>query len=207
MRQITKSSGNNTVAIFAIIAGAVVGVIGPLIAATALARRSKQELDASAARQRDALDAERERLQATLQAEGQRRRRDTERKLLDRGTVLIAEFRTVVADIKLDARGKPIVTDPWREVVHEVAAFRGRLLLWFDDNSAIVEAFDEVMQFTAWSTTWVAELGSGDRKVRLARLPEENHEQMLPRSPERTLEDVDITHLRYVVAARAHLGS
>lgn len=206
MRQITKSPGSNTVAIVAIVAGAVVGVMGPLMAAAAVARRSKQELDASAARLRDALDAERERLQATLQAEDQRRRRDTELKLLDRGAVLIADLRTAIADIKLDARGKPVVTDPWREVGHEVAAFRGRLLLWFDDNSDVVAAFDDVMQFTAWSTTWVAELRSSDRKVKLTRLPEEKLEQPRAHTPERTLEDVDIAHLRYVVAARAHLG-
>src|ERR1035441_252177 len=129
MRHMSRSSESNAVPIVAILAGAIVGVVSP-VAVAAVARRSKRELDASAARQRAALDAERERLQSTLAAEGLRQRRETERRLLDRGTVLIADFRAAVADVKLDPRGRPLVTDRWRAIVHEVAAEEAASLLW-----------------------------------------------------------------------------
>ena len=203
MRQIGKSSEGHLVPIVAIIAGAVVGVVSPVAVAVA-ARRTKRELDASIARQREALAAERDRLEVTLRAERGRQRADTERELLDRGTVLIAEFRTVAGDVKLDARGKPVVTDAWRQVVHEVAAFRGRLLLWFDDESEIVKAYDGVMALTAGSTAWAPELRSGDRKAKLTRLPRGVASEI---RAEKTLEDVDVAHLAYVVASRAHLAA
>jgi hypothetical protein len=204
MRHMSRSSESNAVPIVAILAGAIVGVVSP-VAVAAVARRSKRELDASAARQRAALDAERERLQSTLAAEGLRQRRETERRLLDRGTVLIADFRAAVADVKLDPRGRPLVTDRWRAIVHEVAAFRGRLLLWFDDTSEIVEAFDGVMRFTAWSATWVGELRAGERKVKLTRVPQGGSEDVREGFHDNTIEDVDVSHLRYVVAARGYL--
>ncbi len=204
MRHTIRSSDGDAVSITAIIAGAVVGVVSPL-AVAAVARRSKRELDASAERQRAALDAGRERLQATLQAAEMRRRRETERRLLDRGTVLIAEFRSAAADVKLDPRGKPIATDRWRAMIHEIAAFRGRLLLWFDDSSEIVQAFDGVMRFTGWNATWVGELRAGEHKVKLTRAALAGGEGAHAGFGDCTLEDVDVAHLRYVVAARSHL--
>lgn len=196
-------SRGSAVPIVAIVAGALVGVVAP-VAVAATARRSKRELDASAARQQAALEAEHVRLQATLAAEGTRRRREVERTLLDQGTVLISDFRDAVGDVKLDQRGRPVVTDRWRTTSHAVAAFRGRLLMWFDGNSAIVEAFDGVTAYTAWTTTWAAELRAGERKVRLTRSVNGSAE---PSDGGCTLEDVDVTHLRYVVAARAYLGT
>ncbi len=206
MRQITRSFEGSAVPIVAIVAGAVVGVVSPM-AVAAVARRSRRELDASADRQRAALDAERERLQTTLQAEGLRQRRETERRLLDRGTVLIADFRAVAADLKLDPRGRPIATDRWRAIVHEIAAFRGRLLLWFDETAEIVQAFDGVMALTAWSATWVGELRAGEQKVKLTRVLRGGSDEARTPFSDKTLEDVDVAHLRYVVAARAHLAS
>lgn len=204
MGQEIRASGGSTVSIVAIVAGAIVGVVGP-VAVAATARRTKRELDASAARQRAALEAEHERLQATLKAEASRRRREVERTLLDQGTVLISDFRDAVADVKLDQRGRPVATDRWRSTSHAIAAFRGRLLMWFDGSSAIVEAFDGVTIFTAWSTTWAAELRAGERKVRLTRSGNGGPEA--PDGAGCTLEDVDVTHLRYVVSARAYLGT
>jgi hypothetical protein len=198
-----RASGGSAVPIVAIIAGAVVGVVSP-VAVAAVARRSKRELDASAKRQRAALDAEHTRLERTLQAEGSRQRREIERALLDRGTVLISDFRDAVADVKLDQRGRPIVTDRWRVAVHAISAFRGRLLLWFEDDSEMVDAFDGIALFAAQSTTWVAELRAGERKVRLTRLPVGAHAEAGANGG-RTLEEVDLMHLRYVVAARAYL--
>jgi hypothetical protein len=206
MRQVIRPSEGSAVPIVAIIAGAVVGVVSP-IAVAAVARRSRRELDASADRQRAALDAERERLQTTLQAEGLRQRRETERRLLDRGTVLIADFRAVAADLKLDPRGRPIPTDRWRTVVHEIAVFRGRLLLWFDETADIVQAFDGVMAFTAWGATWVGELRAGEQKVKLTRVLQGGSEDTPTGFSNHTLEDVDVAHLRYVVAARGYLQS
>ena len=206
MSQDAKPTGSNTVPIVAIVAGAVVGVVGPLAGAS-VARKTRRELDALAVRQRVALHAERERLQVALRAEGQRWRGDKECQLLDRGTVLIEEFRTVVTDMRLDARGKPIATDEWREMVHEVAVFRGRLLLWFDDSSPIVAAFDGVMQLTAWRTTWAAELRAGERWVKLIRAAQGSGAQSNTLSDERTLEHVDAAHERYMRAARAYLDS
>lgn len=199
-----RSSEGSAVPIVAIIAGAVVGVVSP-VAVAAVARRSRRELDAGAARQRAALDAERERLETTLQAADLRQRREAERRLLDRGTVLIAEFRTAAADVKLDPRGKPILSDRWRAIVHEIATFRGRLLLWFEDSSEIVQAFDGVMAFAAWSATWIGELRAGERKVKLTRVPRGGSESAEATTMPATLEDVDVAHLRYVVAARRHL--
>jgi hypothetical protein len=201
-----RSSQGNAVPIAAIIASAVVGVVSP-VAMAAVARRNRRELDAGAARQRAALDAERERLQTTLAAEGLRQRRETERRLLDRGTVLIAEFRAAAADVKLDPRGRPIVTDAWGSIVHEIAAFRGRLLMWFDDSSDIVGAFDGVMAFTSWSATWVGELRAGERKIKLTRVAQGGSEDAQPGFADNTIEDVDVAHLRYVAAARGHLRS
>jgi hypothetical protein len=199
-----RASGGSAVPIVAIIAGAVVGVVGP-VAVAAVARRSRRELDASAARQRVALDAEYTRLQATLNAEGSRQRREVERSLLDHGTVLVSDFRDAVAEVKLDQRGRPIVSDRWRRAVHAIAAFRGRLLLWFDEGSEIVDAFDGVTAFAMWSTTWAPELRAGERKVRLTRVPQGDSFGAAAANGGRTLEDVDVTHLRYVVAARAYL--
>ena len=199
-----RSSGRNALPIVAIVAGALVGVVSP-VAVAAVARRTKRELDASAARQRAALDAERERLKTTLQAEGERQARETERGLLDRGTVLISEFRDALADVTLDARGRPVVTDRWRRAVHGLAAFRGRLLMWFDENYEIVEAFDGVTALTAWGACWAAEVRAGERKVKLTRSQHGNGSAALGTPQGFCLEDVDVRHLRYVVAARAHL--
>jgi hypothetical protein len=206
MRPVIRPSEGTAVPIVAIVAGAVVGVVSP-IAVAAVARRSRRELDASAARQRAALDAERERLETTLQAERLRQRRETERRLLDRGTVLIADFRAAAADLRLDPRGKPIPTDRWRTVVHEIAGFRGRLLLWFDETADIVQAFDGVMAFTAWGATWVGELRGGEQKVKPTRVLRGGSQDSPTGFASHTLEDVDLAHLRYVVAARGHLQS
>ena len=184
--------------IVAIVAGALVGVVSP-VAVAVVARRTKRELDASAERQRAALDAEHQRLEATLDHDGTRQRRETERTLLDHGTVLISEFRDAVADITLDARGRPVMTDAWRRAVHRLVAFRGRLLLWFNESSEIVSAFDGVTRLTAWSTTWACENRAGERKVRLTR-PAPGAS-----AGDASIEEVDTTHLRYVVAARAFL--
>ena len=190
----------SAVPIVAIVAGALVGVVSP-VAVAVVARRTKRELDASAERQRAALDAEHQRLEATLDHDGTRQRRETERTLLDHGTVLISEFRDAVADLTLDARGRPVTSDRWRRAVHRLVAFRGRLLLWFDQSSDVVTAFDGVTLFTAWSTTWACENRAGERKVRLTRSPPG------PSTGGSSLEEVDITHLRYVVAARAYLST
>jgi hypothetical protein len=206
MRPVIRTSEGNAVPIVAIIAGAVVAVVSP-IAVAAVALRSRRELDASADRQRAELDAERERLQTTLQADGVRQRRETERRLLDRGTVLIADFRAVAADLKLDPRGRPIPTDRWRAVVHEIAVFRSRLLLWFDETADIVQAFDGVMAFTALGATWVGEQRGGEQKVRLTRVLQGASEEGPTGFSSHTLEDVDVAHLRYVVAARGYLQS
>ena len=201
----TRGSGN-AVPIVAILAGALVGVVSP-VAVAAVARRSTRELDARAERQRAALDAEHGRLQTTLRAEGSRQRREVERALLDQGTVLISDFRDVVADVKLDPRGRPLVTDRWRRAVHAMAAFRGRLLMWFEESSDVVSSFDAINAYTAWSTTWAAELRAGERKVRLTRLAQGGSiDARRGVGVDRTLEDVDVTHLRYVVAARAYLS-
>ncbi|HEX4035846.1 MAG TPA: hypothetical protein VHX66_15485 [Solirubrobacteraceae bacterium] len=194
----------NTLPIVAILAGALVGVVSP-VAVAAVARRSKRELDASAERQRAALDAERERLETTLVAEAERQRRETERILLDRGTTLISEFRDAVAYVTLDARGMPAATDRWRQAVHALATFRGRLLLWFEEGGEIVEAFDGVTAFTSWSTTWASELRAGEHKVKLTRGSNGNGASAYADPNGYALEDVDLRHLRYVVAARAHL--
>jgi hypothetical protein len=206
MRRVIRPSEGDAVSIVAIIAGAVVAVVSP-IAVAAVALRSRRELDASADRQRAALDAERERLQTTLQAEGLRQRRETERTLLDRGTVLIADFREAAAELRLDPRGRPIPTDRWRAVVHEIAVFRSRLLLWFAETAEIVQAFDGVMAFTARSATWVGELHAGEQKVRLTRVLQGGSEEGPTGFSSHTLEDVDVAHLRYVVAARGYLQS
>jgi hypothetical protein len=206
MGQEHRDSGGSAVPIVAIIAGAVVGVVSP-VAVAAVARRSRRELDASAARQRAALEAEHQRLQATLAAESSRQRREIERSLLDHGTVLISEFRDAVADVNLDQRGRPVVTDRWRRAVRAISAFRGRLLLWFDEGSEIVDAFDGVTVFAAWSTTWVADLRAGERKVRVTHLPRGGSVDTTASNGGRTLEDVDVTHLRFVVAARGYLSS
>lgn len=204
MAEEIRPAGGSAVPIVAIVAGAVVGVVSP-VAVAAVARRSKRELDASAARQRAALDAERERLQTTLAAESLRQRRETERALLDHGTMLISKFREAVADIRLDPRGRPVSTDSWGRVVHEVATFRGRLLMWFDEGSPILEAFDGVTLLTAWSTTWLGELRAGERRVSPMRPPQGGSVDAIAGSPDRALEDLDTVHLRYVLAARAHL--
>jgi hypothetical protein len=199
-----RSHRGSALPIVAIVAGALVGVVSP-VAVAAVARRSKRELDASAARQQAALDAERERLATTLAAESQRHRREVERTLLDQGSILISDFRDVVADVKLDPRGKPIVTDSWRQTVHAVLAFRGRLLLWFPENSPIVDAFDSVTLFTSWSTSWRGELRAGERKVKLACGPAVADPDESQDGVEYAIEDIDVAHLRYVLASRAHL--
>jgi hypothetical protein len=196
--------GSSAVPIVAILAGALVGVVSP-VAVAAVARRSKRELDASAARQRAALDAERERLQTTLAAESVRQRREIERALLDRGTVLISDFRDVVADVTLDGRGRPITTDRWRKAVHGLAAFRGRLLMWFEEDSDIVAAFDGVSSFAAWTTTWHTEIRAGERKVRPTRVAQGGSVDDPLSPPDFSLADLDLGHLRYVMAARSYL--
>jgi hypothetical protein len=202
---LTRGSEGSALPIVAIIAGAVVGVVSPL-AVAAVARRSRRELDASAARQRAALDAEGERLQTTLRAESARQRREVERTLLDHGTVLISEFRDAVADVTLDPRGRPVVTDSWRKAVHALVAFRGRLLMWFNEGSEIIDGFDGVAACTAWGTTWATELRGGERKVRLTPPPQGGSEDFTDDFPELALVDVDMRHLRYVLAARAYLS-
>ena len=206
MSDITRSGDRNLVPIVAIVATAIVGAVGP-VAVAAVARRSRRELDASAERQRAALDAERERLDTTLRAASGRQRRETERMLLDHGTVLISDFREAVADAELDTRGRPIVTDRWRDSVHSLAVFRGRLLMWFEEDSEVVEAFDGVTAFTAWNTAWAGELRAGERKVSHLRVDQGATEDETAGAHDFALEDVDVRHLRYVVAARAHLRS
>jgi hypothetical protein len=199
-----RASAGNVVPIVAIVAGALVGVVSP-VAVAVVARRTKRELDASAARQRAALNAERDRLKTTLEAEGQRQRQEVERGLLDHGTMLMSAFRDAMADVTLDPRGRPIATDRWRRAAHAVTAFRGRLLLWFEESSEVVAAFDGMTLFTGWNTTWLAEVRAGERKVKLTRGLQGRSVDLPAGSRDYALEDVDVTHLRYVIAARAHL--
>lgn len=201
----SRGTDGNAVPLAAVVAGALVAVVSP-VAVAVVARRTRRELDASAARQRAALDAEHERLRTTLAAEGSRGRREVERGLLDHGTVLIADFRDAAGQITLDARGRPIVTDRWRRTVHALTVFRGRLLMWFPDGSEVVDAFDAITVFSAWSTAWAAEVRAGERRVRLTHPSRDGGSDVSRANGERTLEDIDMKHLRYVVAARKHLS-
>lgn len=184
----------------AVLAGAAVAAGGPLVAAVVALRRSTRDLQASAGWQQAALEIERERLQAMLRADDERARRGAERAVLDRGAVLLTELRAVVGAIKLDARGKPILTDPWRECAYQCSSFGARLSLWFDEGSEIVAAFEEIVRLVNGGTTWAAELRSGDRRVRLTRPPDARNGES-----ERTVEDLEACAQRYMRAARTQL--
>jgi hypothetical protein len=187
------------------VAGAAVAMGAPLVAAVVALRRSTRDLQASAGLQHATLEIERERLQATLRADDDRARRGAERAVLDRGAVLLTEFRGVVAGIRLDARGKPMGTDAWRESCYECSSFCARLSLWFDEGSEIVAAFDEIVRLADPGTTWATELRSGERRVRLTRPSDARNGESQSNSHERTLEDLEACALRYMRAARAHL--
>lgn len=188
----------NTVALAIAMAAVAIGC--RLIGLAEASRRSRNELDAAAARQRTLLAAERERLHDALHAERERSRNRVERKLLDRGAVVLTELTQAVAEMKPDTRGRPPVTDAWRELGRELAVFQGQLSLWFDERSEVVAAFEDAIALTERLASWIGELRDAAR-----HLDEERSGRTRPPSPEQALADLIATRKRYISAAHAHL--
>ena len=187
----------NTVALAIAMAAVAIGC--RRIGLAEASRRSRNELDAAAARQRTLLAAERERLHDALHAERERSRDRVERKLLDRGAVLLTELTQAVAEMNLDTRGRPPVTDARRELGRELAVFQGQLSLWFDERSEVVAAFEDAIALTEWLASWIGELRDAARHL------DEESGRTRPPSPEQALADLIATRKRYISAAHAHL--
>jgi hypothetical protein len=193
---------DNAVPIVAIVVTGIVGVVAPFITSIASGRRLTRELIENEKRQTEALKAEQERLElqlgkeaerleASLAADRQRVREEAIREVLDKGAVLMSQYRSTTAETKASSTpGHLDVTPRWHEVVEEVAAHRNRLRIWFEEDSEVVMAFDDFLAFANFHT----------------------EERMKPVSPDKDAilkgieEDFWKHRDRYLAAARLELG-
>jgi hypothetical protein len=97
--------------------------------------------------------AERERLEEIQAANRVATRREAERQILDEGAALATRFRIEMQSVQRSERrvwrhrrGQRDVPLPpsWEAAVGAVTVFRGRLRLWFDDQSEVAVRFDEI---------------------------------------------------------------
>jgi hypothetical protein len=207
----SAAESDNTVAVIAVVVSGVVGFLAPLIISVASGRRSARELAAAEDRQHAALAADRERLEMQLAAERERlavsledaRRavwREEVRKVLDAGAVLLQKYRSSFSTIEV-AIGAPrpvvlSVGEEWEATGNEVVAQRARLLLWFDEDEDLVQAFDEVAKLALF----LFELHNGLQ-------PEEReHAHLRPSLIETAEREFQEERLRYLRAARAVLA-
>ena len=199
MPQAKRSLRWNTAALALVMAAVALGC--RLIGLVGASRRSRSELDAAAERQRSALAGERDRLHDSLHADRERALRRVERKILDRGAVLLTDLTAAVAEMDLDTRGRSSpVNDAWNALGRDLAVCQGQLSMWFDERSAVVTEFEGAIALTDWGASWIGEL-----RDRARRLGEEQDGRTRPRSPEQTLADLIATRERYISAAHAHL--
>lgn len=202
---------DNTVAVVAVVVTGAVGFLAPLIISVASSRRSARELAAAEARQDAALAADRERLEMQLAAERQRlegslddarraARRIEMRDVLDTGAVLLRKYRSAFSTLEV-AIGAPrpivlSVSEEWKVVGDEVVAQGARLLLWFDADDDVVEAFDEVAKLAHY----LFELRNGFQPT------EPEHAHLRPGLTAAAERDFEEQRLRYLRAARAALA-
>lgn len=202
---------NNNVALVAIVVSGVVGVAAPLIISLASGRRSARELAAAEARQLAMVAADRERLEMQLAAERERleaslteaRRatwRQEVRDVLDTGAVLLQRYRSAFSTIEVAAGApRPIVlsvSEQWKTSGDEVVAQRARLLLWFDEDEDLVEAFDEIAKLAHY----IFELRNGFEP----REPQSAH--LRPELIAAAERDFEEQRLRYLREARTLLA-
>lgn len=196
------TASSNTVAIIAIIVTGIVGVVAPFITSIASGKRLERELKASDRRQATALAAEQERLDlqldkeserlaASLAADRQRVRDEGVREVLDRGAVLMSQYRSATSETQASSTpGLVNVSVRWHEVVEEVAAHRNRLRLWFEEDDEVILAFDDFLAYANFHAD----------------------ERMKPSSPNKDAvlkgieEDFWKHRDRYLAAARVELG-
>jgi hypothetical protein len=105
--------------------------------------------------QRRQLAADAAHLNAQIAADVRKRRREAERKILDEGATIITRFRIAMGSVQRpEARrwwrsrgGQDAIEVPrdWDGAVGAVTVFQARLRLWFDDQSEVVAAFDEML--------------------------------------------------------------
>jgi hypothetical protein len=98
--------------------------------------------------------------------------------------------------------GRLTLPPGWDATVREVAAFRGQLRLWFDDEDEVVKAFDDVLSHAVWAS----ELRAGiDNDSRPPWLSEDQFEALRPHFADYIREDIEEHRKRYLDAAREHL--
>jgi hypothetical protein len=153
-------AADNTIPIVAIIVTGIVGVVAPVVTNIASGKRLTRELKENESRQTEALKAEQERLDlqlnkeserlsTSLSADRQRVREEAIREVLDRGAVLISQYRSASAETKASVEpGLVNVSESWKQVIEEVAAHRNRLRIWFAEDDEVVLAFDDFLAYT-----------------------------------------------------------
>jgi hypothetical protein len=203
---------DNKVALIALIVSGVVGLLGPIVAALALAWRTTRELTAAAERQSGAevaaehqlaqqleaertrltarLDAERDRLDETHHAEHAVRRHQARRDVLDTGARLLTTFNAQSLSLVPGAAPGHVLPSPdFDAVATEVGIHRARLLLWFNEDTPVIEAFDDALK----EISFVTQLRTG-----VGNVAEQNRQALISTAQS----DVEKKRLRYLAAAR-----
>ena len=177
---VTGTSSNNTVAVYALIVAAVVGFGGPLLQSITADRRQKKALEAAKEELSTRLEAESERLDQTLAAAHRKARYESEREALDAGAVFLQRFRA-----KVDQSAPAFDSPEMAAMSEELGIQLARLRLWFAEDSQVVQAFRKMLASCA---VYAVDRGRGVTNDHL---------------------DEEIVRLRdqYLDAARAHLSA
>lgn len=173
----TATPSSNTVAIYALIVAAVVGIGGPLLQSLAADRRQKQALEAAKEELTTQLEAESERLDQTLSAEHRKARYESERDALDAGAVFLQRFRA-----KMDQSAPALDSPEMAAISEELGTQLARLRLWFAEDSQVVQAFQGMLASCA---VYALDRGHGSDRLE---------------------EDIPQLRNQYLDAARAHLS-
>lgn len=124
---------DNTVAIVALIITGLVGVAGPFILSIAAARRQRGEQSAHDERQR-----------RQLEADVQRESRESRRRVLDDGAVLLHRVNAFFLEGMKSSEQPGLVEynrQDWDQLQEEMGVQRARLALWFDESSDVALAY------------------------------------------------------------------
>jgi hypothetical protein len=180
------AASGNTVAIYALIVAALVGFGSPWIQSHFAGRRQKESLDAAKVELTTQLKAESDRLDQTLAADHRRTQYEAEREILDAGAVFLQRFRAHMGQ----SAPAPGSAD-WHKLAAELGGYLARLRLWFEEESDIVKAFQEML---TWCGTYGVELGKSVQEKDAARMTLIENEIAKARN-------------RYLDAAHEHLKS
>jgi hypothetical protein len=121
---------------------ALIGALGGSLGASALS------IGGNVVLQRKALAADRRKV-----------RREAERAILDEGAALATRFRIEMESVRRlapaeddgDVEPGYEVSGTWGGAVGAVRVFRAQLGLWFDDDSEVAQAFDEIVGVTQFA--------------------------------------------------------